>query len=234
MGIVAFIFARGGSKGLPDKNILPLNGKPLIGWSIDQAKLVDRIERIIVSTDSIEIADVARAYGAEVPFIRPADLALDTTPEWHVWQHALNFLKEKEGNAPEVMLSIPTTAPLRLPIDIESCLNEYEKGIFDVVITASDAHRNPYFNMIKFNSDQTVELVVSEKDEVIRRQDAPVVFDITTIAYVANTNFVLSSTSIFNGRVGAVIVPRERAIDIDTLLDFQMAEYLLRIREEKL
>ena len=230
MEVVGFIFARGGSKGLPGKNIRPLGGKPLIAWSIEHALAVKRIERVIVSTDSVEIAAVAREYGAEVPFIRPAELARDDSPEWLAWRHALDFLRETTGELPEVMVSVPTTAPLRLALDIENCLNEYEKGDADIVITISNAHRSPYFNMVKTNADGTVGLVIPPHAAISRRQDAPVVFDMATVAYVASTEFVMSHSSTFEGRVRAVNVPSERAIDIDTLLDFQMAECLLNVR----
>jgi CMP-N-acetylneuraminic acid synthetase len=234
MKTVAFIFARGGSKGLPGKNIRPLVGKPLIAWSIEHALAVKRIERIIVSTDSEEIATVARNYYAEVPFFRPAELAQDDSPEWLAWQHALNYLFETSGVLPEVMVSVPTTAPLRLAIDIENCLDEYEKGNADMVITTTDAHRNPYFNMVKDNVDGTVGLVNPPQSTIVRRQDAPVVYDMATVCYVANSEFVMTHNATFEGRVKAVHVPTERAIDIDTLLDFQMAEYFLNKREQKL
>jgi N-acylneuraminate cytidylyltransferase len=234
MKFVAFIFARGGSKGLPGKNIRPLDGKPLIAWSIEHALAVKRIERVIVSTDSEEIAAVAREYGAEVPFIRPAELARDDSPEWLAWRHALNFLREIMGALPEVMVSVPATAPLRLALDIENCLDEYEKGDADMVITVTDAHRSPYFNMVKTNADGTVGLVIPPQSAIARRQDSPVVYDMATVAYVARTEFVMTHNATFDGRVKAVHVPPERAIDIDTLLDFQMAECLLNIREQKL
>lgn len=234
MKAIAFIFARGGSKGLPGKNIRPLGGKPLIAWSIEHALAVKRIKRVIVSTDSEEIAAVARGYGAEVPFIRPAELARDDSPEWLAWHHALNYLRETTGALPEVMVSVPTTAPLRLAIDIESCLDEYEKGDADMVITVTDAHRSPYFNMVKTNADGTVGLVNPPQSAIARRQDAPVVYDMATVCYVANPAFVMTHNATFEGRVKAVQVPTERAIDIDTLLDFQMAECLLNIREQKL
>lgn len=227
MKAVAFIFARGGSKGLPGKNIRPLAGKPLIAWAIEHARAVPRIERVIVSTDSQEIADVARQFGAEVPFMRPDELSRDTSPEWLAWQHALNFLLETEGCLPEVIVSIPTTAPLRLPEDIEKCLNEYEKGKSDLVITVTDAHRNPFFNMVKKNIDGTVSLVISSPISLTRRQDAPTVYDIATVAYVMNPEFVMKYQSYFEGRVSAVHVPLERAIDIDTLIDFKMAEFFI-------
>jgi CMP-N-acetylneuraminic acid synthetase len=234
MKAVAFIFARGGSKGLPGKNIRPLGGKPLIAWSIEHAFSVKRIERVIVSTDSEEIAAVARDYGAEVPFIRPEELGRDDSPEWLAWRHALNYLRETTGALPEMMVSVPTTAPLRLPVDIENCLDEYENGDADMVITVTDAHRSPYFNMVKTNTDGTVGLVNPPQSIIARRQDAPVVYDMTTVCYVANSEFVITQNSTFEGRVKVVHVPAERAIDIDTMLDFQIAESLLNIRKEKL
>jgi CMP-N-acetylneuraminic acid synthetase len=234
MKIGAFIFARGGSKGLPGKNIRPLGGKPLIAWSIEHALAVKRIDRVIVSTDSEEIAAVARQYGAEVPFIRPAELAKDESPEWLAWRHALNHLVNTMGALPEVMVSVPTTAPLRLPFDIENCLNEYGKGNADIVITVTAAHRNPYYNMVKTNADGTVAVVIPRKSDMNRRQDAPLVYDMATVCYVAKPEFVMTHNGAFEGRVRAVHVPTERAIDIDTLLDFQIAEGLIKLREEAL
>lgn len=234
MKVVAFIFARGGSKGLPGKNVRLFGGKPLIGWSIEHALAVKRIERVIVSTDSEEIATVARAHGAEVPFIRPAELASDNSPEWLAWAHALNYLRETDGVLPEVMVSVPATAPLRLPLDIENCLDKYEKGDADVVITVTDANRSPYFNMVKMNADGTVGLVIPPRSAIARRQDVPVVYDMATVAYVAKSEFVMTHNAAFEGRVQMVHVPTDRAIDIDTLLDFQIAECLLNLREQKL
>ncbi len=230
MKAVAFIFARGGSKGLPGKNIRSLGGKPLIAWSIEHALAVKRIERVIVSTDSEEIAEVARNYGAEVPFKRPVELARDDSPEWLAWRHALCYLQETSGSLPEAMVSIPTTAPLRLPIDVENCLDEYEKDDADIVITVTDAHRSPYFNMVKGNLDGTVSLVFTPQSSIDRRQDAPVVYDMATVCYVARPEFIRSRNSIFEGKVKAVHVPIDRAVDIDTLLDFQLAETILNLR----
>ena len=233
MEAVSFIFARGGSKGLPGKNIRLLEGKPLIGWAIECALEVDRISRIIVSTDSEEIATISREYGAEVPFIRPAELAMDDSPELLAWKHGISYLRESTGTIPQAMVSVPATSPLRLAIDLENCLDEYEKGLADVVITVTDAHRSPYFNMVKANPDGTYGLVNSSISEVARRQDAPVVYDMATVCYVANSEFVMNHDSIFEGRVGAVHVPVERAIDIDTHFDFQLAELLLVSRKKQ-
>jgi N-acylneuraminate cytidylyltransferase len=209
-----------------------LEGKPLIAWSIEHALAVEKIDRVIVSTDCEEIAETARNYGAEVPFIRPSNLAEDDTPEWLAWRHALNYLMETSGSLPDIMISLPATAPLRLPIDIDNCLYEYEKGDVDAVITATDAHRNPYFNMIKLNADGFVSLVNSSKSGIVRRQDVPIVYDMTTVCYVLSPEFVMTHNALFEGKVKMIHVPAERAIDIDTLLDFHIAESILCLRRK--
>ena len=234
MNIVALICARGGSKGLPGKNIRPLAGVPLIAWSIRQAQAVPRISRVIVSTDSEEIAAVARKAGAEVPFMRPVELAQDNSPERSVWRHALEYLKANEGAYPDVLLVVPATAPLRLPEDLERCLDEFAQGDVDTVITVAEPHRNPYFNMVKARADGGVELVIPPVDGILtRRQDAPDVYDMTTVAYVTAPDFVMRADTIFAGRVRAVRIPVERAVDIDTLMDFRVAECLLQYRDER-
>lgn len=122
---------------------------------------------------------------------------------------------------------VPTTAPLRAVADLERCLDQYEKGGADVVITVTDAHRSPYFNMVKVHADGTVGLVIPPGGSVTRRQEAPVVHDITTVAYVARPEFVMTRGGVFDGKVGYVHIPVERALDIDTLLDFRIAECLI-------
>lgn len=228
MNVVAFIFARGGSKGIIGKNIKDFAGKPLIAWSIEHALSVSQINRVIVSTDSQEIAAVALTYGAEVPFMRPSALASDNSPEWLSWQHALQYLQDSDGFLPDAMVSVPATAPLRLPLDIEHCIREYAKEEIDIVLTTTDASHNPYFNMVSVEPDGRVGLLMaSSSNGVQRRQGAPNVYGITTVAYVANPQFIMSKDGIFSGRVRAVYIPPERAIDIDTLLDFEIAEFLM-------
>ncbi|MEQ8182889.1 acylneuraminate cytidylyltransferase family protein [Marinobacter salarius] len=231
--ITAFIFARGGSKGLPGKNVRPFVGKPLIGWAIEQALGVPEIKRVIVSTDSQEIAEIARGFGADVPFLRPSELASDTSSEVDAWRHALAYLQDTEKCLPDVFVSVPTTAPLRLPEDIERCLRIYTNEKADVVLTVSPAHRNPWFNMVSIQTDGKARLINNLDGYVTRRQDAPEAFDITTVAYVASPDFILSGRSLFSGCVRAAKVPVERAIDIDTLHDFEIAEFLMRKRLEE-
>lgn len=230
-GITAFIFARGGSKGLPGKNIRPLAGKPLIGWAVEQALAVERINRVIVSTDCQEIADTAKSHGAEIPFLRPDSLASDTASELDAWLHALRFLEETEGGLPSVFVSVPATAPLRLPEDIDACLDVFEKGDADAVITVTSAHRNPWFNMVHTRPDGSVAPVNNPDGKITRRQDAPEVFDMTTVAYAADPKFLLSGRRLFEGRVQAAHVPVERSIDIDTMHDFEIAEFLMTKRQ---
>jgi CMP-N-acetylneuraminic acid synthetase len=224
---VACVFARGGSKGIPNKNILPLGGKPLIHWAIASAKSVERVGRVMVSTDSEHIAEAARIAGADVPFMRPAELATDTSPEWLSWRHALEYLHATDGRSPDALVVVPATAPLRSRADIERCLDEYERGDADVVITMTDAHRSPYFNMIRVGDDGYAHLVNPPSGAVTRRQDVPVVFDMTTVCYVLRPEFVMRANGMFEGRIRAVHIPTERAIDIDTPLDFQIAELML-------
>lgn len=227
MNTVALIFARGGSKGVPNKNIIPLGGKPLICWAIDCAKSVERIDRIIVSTDSEQIAEVAREAGADVPFMRPAELATDTVSEWLAWKHALEYLRATDGSYPDVMVVVPATAPLRSRADVDRCLDDYERGEVDVVITVTDANRSPYFNMVRIGDDGYSRLVIPPSGGVVRRQDVPVVYDMTTVCYVARPDFVARSNGLFEGRIRSVHIPVDRAVDIDTPLDFQIAELLL-------
>ena len=228
MSTVACIFARAGSKGVPNKNIQTFNGKPLITWAIELALQVKRINEVFVSTDSEEIAEIARIAGATIPFIRPSELATDTSPEWHSWQHFIKFLADKDGRLPEVFISLPATSPLRSTIDIENCLNEFKKGRADFVVGITPSERNPYFNMVKKGEDNQVNLVIQQGEKYSRRQDTPEIFDLTTVCYVGKPSIILTKNSIFEGKVAGVEIPRERAIDIDTELDFQIAEFLFK------
>ena len=227
-GVVAVIPARGGSKGVPRKNIRPMAGRPLIAFSIETALSCKLIDRVVVSTDDFEIADIAKQYGAEVPFMRPAELAQDDSPEWLTWQHTIRELNGRQGKPKmEVFVCVPPTSPLREVEDLDNCILAYTEGDADLVITVKPAVRNPYFNMVTLDDDGNAQLVIPPQDRVFRRQDAPSVYDMATVAYVARPQFVLSASSMFEGRVKAVTVPPERALDIDTELDFQIAELLL-------
>ncbi|MBM3117394.1 cytidylyltransferase domain-containing protein [Jeongeupia naejangsanensis] len=221
----AFIFARGGSKGLPGKNIRELGGIPLLAYGIRLAQRMDRVERVFVSTDDAEIAAVARRFGAEV-IDRPAELASDTASEWHAWQHAIKQLRDERGLDFDVFLSLPATSPLRNEGDVLCCLDALDESA-DVVITVSPSARSPYFNMVSTDESGYAKIVLGDA-HFKRRQDVPEVYDITTVAYVSRPDFILNSERIFAGRVRTVVVPKERAVDIDDEFDFKIAEALLQ------
>ena len=231
MEITAWIFAREGSRGVVGKNIKPFHGKPLIAWSIEQAITVSRVSRVCVSTDSKEIATISEKFGAHVPFLRPKHLATDNSPELLSWRHALSYMKEQDGKFPDIFLSMPTTAPLRRIEDVELCIEKFNVGDADAVVTVTSSHRNPYFNMVKVDEYGQAEIVNAQKTNIARRQDAPDVFDIATVAYVASPKFVMTTDQLFDGKVKVVQIPVESAIDIDTPLDFELAEYLFRKRD---
>jgi len=227
--VVAFVFARGGSKGLPGKNLRPLGGKPLVARAIEVARASARIDRVVLSTDDARIAEVGRAHGAEVPFLRPAELADDAAPEWLAWRHALDALEAMPGARPvDVFVSLSPTAPLRAVADVDRCIDTFLADDCDIVITVTPARRNPSFNMVVLEADGGAALAAQPKQPIHRRQSAPEVFDMTTVAYVARPDFVRTADNIFDGRVRAVVVPPERAVDIDTELDLRFAESLLQ------
>jgi N-acylneuraminate cytidylyltransferase len=229
MKYIVLICARGGSKGLPGKNIKPLNGTPLIGWSIKIAKQIDRVSRIIVSTDSEEIEKVALEYGAEVPFRRPQELAQDDSSEWLVWRHAIQYMENIQGENIDAIVVLPATAPLRSVEDVNACIDLFESEEVDSIITVSEASRNPYFNMTVNDENDYASLVISSESQVVRRQETPKVYDMTTVAYIVNSDFVNKFNGIFEGKIKSVLIPRERAIDIDDLTDFKVAELFSKI-----
>jgi len=226
MTVATFIFARGGSKGIPDKNIKIFNGKPLITWSIECALSLPQVDHVYISTDSELIAKVAHESGATIPFMRPSELATDDCSEWLAWQHAAKFLRNKYGNKFSTLLSIPATAPLRMPIDIDLALSKYVKDKPDVVITVAETSLNPYFNMVRVDEYGSVLLASNSDINYHRRQDTPNIYSITTVAYVVSIDFLLANNRLFDGVVKSIVVPQERSIDIDSELDFKLAQYL--------
>lgn len=231
--VIAFIFARGGSKGVPGKNIKPLAGKPLIAHAIAVARATPGIDSVIVSTDDEAIAAVARAYGAEVPFMRPPELAQDTSSEWLAWRHAIAWVLQQRGPF-DLFVSLPTTSPFRAVDDVVAVIAAMAVDpAADIAITVAEANRSPYFNMVKLGSAGYAELVIAPEGHVIRRQDAPAIFDITTVAYAARPAFVLRANGLFEGKVCTVVVPAERALDIDTPYDFRLAEALASLNLKK-
>jgi CMP-N-acetylneuraminic acid synthetase len=225
----AFIFARGGSKEIPGKNIQLLGGKPLLAWSIEIARNILAIRRTFVSTDNAEIAEVAQQFGAEV-IDRPAELAQNDTPEWLAWQHAVKWVQKEYGNF-DRFVSLPTTSPLRNKNDVLNCLNHLDNQT-DIVVTITETSRSPWFNMVRVDEDEMLRLMAD--GNYTRRQDVPEGYDMTTVAYVTNPVFIMNNEKIWDGRVKGILIPRERALDIDTELDLKIAEFLMQCQSTKM
>lgn len=224
----AFVFARGGSKALPRKNIKLFCDRPLITYSINMAQQLSIFDEIFVSTDDKEIAEIAEKEGAVV-IERPKELAQDDSPEWLAWQHAVDWVNHHYGEF-DLFVSLPTTSPLRAAEDVLNVITKLQTGHADICIGVTRSARNPYFNMVKVDAEGIVRPMVDVENNISRRQDAPESFDITTVAYAAHPSYILENKSLFDGTVAAVEIPRERAIDIDDDLEFKVAELIFQIR----
>ena len=211
---------------MPGKNLKILNGKPLIEYSIEMAKSLSEIDDVFVSTDCDLIAKTASSLGAEI-IKRPQELASDDSPEWLSWQHAVDYVSQKFGKF-QKFVSLPTTSPLRGRQDVLAALKKIDSNNSDICISITPANRNPYFNMVRFLPDESVEILNTIEKTVTRRQESPKVFDMTTVVYVTSPAYIQKNDSIFCGKVAAVVVPKNRAIDIDDIYDFMCAEAFLK------
>jgi CMP-N-acetylneuraminic acid synthetase len=229
--IVCVIPARGGSKGVPGKNIKLLAGKPLIAYTIEQALQSQFIDRIIVSTDDKEIADISKRYGAEVPFMRPPELAGDHVATVDVLLHAISWIEENEKYSFDIVVLLHATTPLRTVNDIDSCIEMLIGEKADNVFSVTDAHRNPYFNMVEIGSNGIVTLV--KKGDFTTRQSAPKVYDMNASIYVWWKDVLKNGKKIFLEKSHIYVMPKERSIDIDDDIDFRIAELLLINRRGK-
>ena len=223
MTTIATICARGGSQGLPGKNVKILHGRPLIAHSIAQARACAAISRVFVSTDSEEIAAVAREAGAEVPFLRPAELATSSAAKLPVIRHLVEGV-EKMGVQVSRIVDLDPTSPLRSQKDIETCLALLDDDT-DCVITGYPAEKNPYFNMVERRPDGTVDLVKRMDVPVTSRQEAPEVFAMNASIYTWHRRTL--EAGLWNGRTRIHTMPRERSIDIDSPIDFRLVEMLM-------
>lgn len=222
--MLGVVFARGGSKGLPGKHLRTVGGRSLIARAIEAGLHSRYLDRMIVSTDDPAIAAAAVAHGAQAPFTRPAALAADDTPELLAWQHAVRTIEEIEGVRPDVLVSVPATAPLRRPEDIDACVERLLATGADLAITVTASARSPWFNMVTIDEHGRARKVIDSDPPLTRRQDAPATYDIATVCYAVRTEYILSTDAIMAGDTVAVIVPPERAVDIDTDLDLVIAE----------
>jgi CMP-N,N'-diacetyllegionaminic acid synthase len=219
--------ARGGSKGIPGKNIKPLLGKPLISWAATALSEATEVDRKICSTDDSHIAEVAEFYGLEVPWLRPPELALDNTLVVDVIAHALHALLTDPGGPYTHVALIQATSPTVTSQDIDAAIRLALEKDADTVITGFHAGQRHPATMYTMAEDGSVRWLLDQSQRMARRQDLSPVFVRTGLVYVMKAEVVLEQRSIYGDRIVSLIVPEERAITIDEESDFRLAEFLL-------
>lgn len=224
--VLAIIPARGGSKGLPGKNIKELCGKPLIAWSIEVAKACSSIDRVIVSTNDKNIAEVARKYGAEVPFMRPAELANDTATTINVIFHAIDWFRKYKDFRPEYIQLLQPTSPLRTVTDIEGVIQILKDKKAKAVVSVCETEHHPWWSNT-LPKDENMKNFIRPKILNRRRQDLPKFYRLNGAIYLADTNYLNERNGFFGPDTFAYEMLKERSIDIDSAIDFKLAELLL-------
>lgn len=240
LNILGIIGARAGSKGVPHKNIRPLVGKPLMAWIIGAAQRAKHVNRVLVSTDSEEYARIAREHGAEVPFLRPPEIAQDDSLDIDYLRHAVDWLREHEGYNPDIVLRLHPTAPLQLPQDIDACiellLNDQDAHAA-VVVAEARQHPHKALKIVKDESGKERIVTYLGGDSrgvtpVYRQQYEPAYIRANVVA--TRTKVIDELNSLTGDRVLYHVIPPERAIDIDSEIDFFIAEQLInKFRSEK-
>jgi CMP-N,N'-diacetyllegionaminic acid synthase len=228
--IVGAICARGGSKGVPRKNIRPLLGKPLIAYTIECALACPELSRLVVSTDDVEIAGTARRFAADVPFMRPPHLAQDDSSKWDVFIHLVETLEKMENRRIDVLVDLDVGVPLRQPQDISRCIQQLVEGNADVVVTAYEPERNPYFNMVEVGQDGWAHISKPMNPPITRRQAAPAVYGLSPAVYAVRRDALWKYNHWSQSSMQISLIPRERAVDIDSELDYQFVAYLMGAR----
>jgi len=225
--ILVIIPARSGSKGLPGKNIKKLCGRPLIAWTIEQAKSYENIDRIIVSTDDLKIADIAKRYGAEVPFIRPADLANDTASTIDVIFHAINWFKKHEGYHPGYIMLLQPTSPFRTAEDIKNSITILRNKNTQAVVSVCETDHHPWWSNT-LDKDNSMKDFLRPGILNKRRQDLPIFYRINGAIYLSEKEYLYENNGFFGPDTFAYKMSKERSIDIDTELDFKFSEMVMK------
>jgi CMP-N,N'-diacetyllegionaminic acid synthase len=235
MKVLCLIGARGGSKGLPGKNIKEILGKPLIVWTIENALATPEIDRVVVTTDSKEIINIAKKAGAECPFIRPSELSNSKIGKFQVWKHALNECEKFYDEEYEIVVDLDCTNPLRESEDISKALKQYrvskKRGV-DAVFSVCEARKNPYFNLVEEDNKGALKMSKSMPITVIRRQDAPKVYEHVASIYILDPAFIKLKTHLLSGHAEGYDIGVEKSLDIDSESDFHLVEYLMRKKYE--
>jgi len=226
VNILAVITARGGSKGIPHKNIYPLCGKPLIGYSIEAAKNARLIDRCIVSTDDKEIADVARSFGADVPFFRPPELATDEALQQDVLLHALENIERTEQIRYSIVVLLQPSSPLRIGADIDGALNKMISSGADSVVSFHRVESGHPFYMYSITEEHPKPLL-DMAPSVARRQEFPTIY-LRNGAIYALRREVVQQRILYGQNMQAYVMPLTRSVNIDSKFDLEIAELLLK------
>lgn len=227
MDILALIPARGGSKVIPQKNIRSLAGRPLLWYTIAAARQSQYPLRLVTSTEDPEIAAVAAALGAEAPFLRPAELARDETPMVAVLQHALLYLAEHDRYTPDLVLLLQPTSPLREARHVDEAIELMLNRRVDSVVSVCEAEHSPNW-MVTVDIEGRVHPFLGEGDQYMRRQDLPRVYRLNGAIYLTRPELILRDGTILGTTTHAYIMAAEASVDIDTELDWLLAEALIR------
>ncbi|AZR73887.1 acylneuraminate cytidylyltransferase [Anoxybacter fermentans] len=226
---LALILARGGSKGIPKKNIKILNGKPLLAYTIEEAKKSKFIDRVVLSTESEEIAEVGKRYGAEVPFMRPKELATDEASSIDAIIHALNWLKMNEDYWPKFTVLLQPTSPLRTVKDIDGAIEKLLEHNAESLVSLCEVDKHPFW--LKKIIDNRVVPYTEEGQHITRRQDLPKVYSLNGAIFIAESILLVKERSFYVGRTIPYIMPKERSVDIDNIIDWHLAEILMKERD---
>lgn len=219
--VLGLIPARGGSKGIPRKNVKRIAGKPLIAWSIEAALRSRSLDAVVVSTEDAEIAAVAREWGAQVPFLRPAEFAQDDSPGIDPVLHALEQLPEFDA-----VLLLQPTSPLRTTEDIDACIELAQVQASPSAVSVSEPTKHPYW-MYRLDGGQRMQPLI-DVPPVSRRQDLPAVYAMNGALYYARADWLRQQRNFVTAQTVAYVMPPERAVDLDTALDWKLAELLLQ------
>ena len=230
MSRICTICARGGSKGVKDKNIRDLAGRPLIAYTLEQARTSGLFDLIAVSSDSPAILDMARNHGVDLLVERPTELATDTAAKLPVIRHCVEEAERISGKRFDVVVDLDATSPLRLVADIQGAVDMLEREKISNVITAAPARRSPYFNLVELGEDGVVRLSKLPAKPLVRRQDSPKCFDMNASIYVWQRTVLFDYPTVFNADTRLFIMPEDRSTDIDNELDFKIVEFLMKKR----
>jgi len=230
MSRVCTVCARGGSKGVKNKNLRSLAGKPLIAYTLEQARSSALFDLIAVSSDSAEILDTARRHGADLLVERPDELATDGAAKIPAIRHCVLEAEKHRRTRFDAVVDLDATSPLRELADIRGAVELLESSGVLNVITAAPARRSPYFNLVELGEDGVPRLSKPPGRNIVRRQDSPRCFDMNASIYVWRRAALFDFPTVFNADTRLFVMPEERSTDIDSELDFEIVDFLMRKR----